>query len=254
MTDVDVKNQMIEFYKSNICNPNARIQLSIVDNIYERCLEVVVDDLTKRLIIKNKDTYENGTVVPGKCLDDIINVVISNKVFEYDEFTWKGTIHHELTHAYDYYDFANYLEVEYMSEIYKNKYYNCFISWSEFHARRVGFMHIWNSFYNESNYNEGKENAQISFQQHILYLNKNINTSNALYEFMQFCGRYSVFNDLYPNEFSDFDKAASMISVNIEEKSLLSDFYKFLYNNCEFTKIKDNLRNLFGHFRKFLYR
>lgn len=253
MTDFDIKNQMTEFYNNNICNPNTKIQLSIVEDIFKKCLEVVNDDFTKSLIIKNKNTFDNGTIVPGKYINDTIHVIISNKVFEYDEYTWRGTIHHELTHAYDYYEHASFLEVKYFAEIYKNKYYNCFVCWSEFHARRVGFAHIWNSYYNETNYMEGKENALISFQQHILHLSKSVNTSNVIYEFMQFCGRYSVFNDLYPNEFDDFDKVAYIIAGDLKKQALLSDFYYFLYNNSEFSRIKDNYRGLYELFLMFPY-
>lgn len=246
-----IKQEVYRFYKFNNVNNNLKIQVIFTDEIYQKCLEVTSDDKWRSLLTENHNKLSdfNGTVIPGKKISDIMYIVISNKVFLYDKYTWKGTVHHELTHAYDIYDFALHLGVTNMADILINPYYNCFMYWSEFHARRIGFYNVWCTFFDETNYEEGKENTQSTYTQHTTYLKQFIGTRKFLYEFLQYCGRLSILNSLYDDIQYDFPK----IIENEEQQLFLEELNIFLNSNREFGKISKCIDQLNSYVQTFDY-
>ena len=103
----------------------------------------------KEITEQNKSFLQqvNGNIVWGKTNQDPINVLISSKVFQEDTFTWQGTVHHEYTHAHDFWELADYLKLTEMDDIYDYQYYHPFEWWSEYHARKAGAMNVYQNEY-----------------------------------------------------------------------------------------------------------
>ena len=130
----------------------------------------------------------NGTVIFAPTRDKTTLVVMSKKVLpQIDLDEVHGTILHELTHAHDYYDYADFLQIADHNLLFDSSYYNAFFYWTEFHARRIGYKRFieykfrkgWKQF--KKHREEFLEGIKANF---LIHSNK-----GRLYDLMQAAGR-----------------------------------------------------------------
>lgn len=118
------------------------IDIAMVDDVYDKILEYDMCDVQKKAVMKSGTVLNNtnGTVILAPSRDKTTLVVLSKKVLpQKDPDEVRGTVIHELTHAHDFYDYADFLQISDYNELFDSQYYNAFFLWTEFHARRNGY-------------------------------------------------------------------------------------------------------------------
>lgn len=224
------------------------IRINIVDNIFESSLAMPTTHKIRERISKNKVDI-NGTIVLGKTVGDIINVMISSKVFMYANNTWVGTIYHELSHACDYFEYAKEMKIIYFNDIF-NKYFNAFVMWSEFYARKKGFKKVRELSYKFST--QESEMEHIKDEELILIIKwykevyKGYQEISDIYNLMQALGRIALFAELFPEMNSSI--VEKTFANTIEEDKLW-----IVRNIFDFCKSKSDISNFVKHRRK-LYK
>lgn len=210
-------------------------EILVTDCIYDKSIELCGSEKQKKDFMEEKEWVKqlNGTVVLGKTLQDTIYVLIDAKTFEYDNYTWRGTVFHELTHACDFYEFGKHFKYSMVDDMYKDEYFPSLKLWSEFHARKNGFKCIWKFIYNNITYTEKIRLARQNFELWIDELQKNFDS----YQLMQYLGRFSVINELFPNI---FQKPC--------EEQCINKLFRFLQDNKDF----DGIKNRFGELVEYL--
>ena len=149
-----------------------------------------------------------------------ITVMFSSKVFQFDSYTWRGTVRHEFTHAHDYWDLADYLAVTEMDDIYDYQFYEVFRLWSEYRARKAGASNVFKQEYAHFSTPEIFNICNISFEQ----ICHNLISASTAYDAMQDFGRYSALKELYS------DKMPSIQIAN--EKNSLKKALSILWSFC----------------------
>lgn len=197
------------------------IEIELTDNLDLRHNEIR-PDLTELLSLKSVHSDDNGRlVIPQKVGDTFYILLNETKIREYilnKDPTWIGTITHEITHAIDFYQMAQKRKLDNYSELEKAK--SLFASWSEYHAKRVGYSFLRSICVEMNLLQENEETCEYIINEEWPYFKEkyykayNENSNDGIYQIyltMHILGRYSVWNDLYPNKF------------NVE--NLLEDFY-----------------------------
>lgn len=228
------------------------VEVEFTDDLYKRRLELAINEKDIANVEKGKSFISglNGTLVLPTTSNEKPHILISNSTID-DSMLFISTIIHELTHIHDFYDYAKHYNIECFSDIEKDdNFYNLYF-WTEFHARRNGYYFyrkIYKSLINDNLSREEEiehiRETECPFQlkylidQLIKYEN---NPTQFVYSIIQLLGRFSVWQDLFPNEFN-----ASKLP-----KELLNTFgyritsiYEFLYNHSDFEDIKDKLPDL----------
>ena len=100
-----IKDQIDYFYEKYDFIKTDKIKFEVVDDIYKRRLELLKNSLKETEVTHENEDFlrnVNGHVALGYTPDDYITVLFNkNKLLE-DDFTWRGTVHHEYTHAHDF--------------------------------------------------------------------------------------------------------------------------------------------------------
>lgn len=231
-----VNSQVQSFYahRPNITHSD-QVEYEITDDVFSRRLELVKTERDKRLTLEQKDFLQsvNGNFVWGKRNTDNITVLIAKKTFQYEGFTWCGTVHHEYTHAHDFWNLADHLNITEMDDLYDYAFYTPFEWWSEYHARKAGTTNVYRYEY-----------ARDTLQQTIYVCNQSLyliadglKRAPSVYEAMQWFGRYSAlkekYRDLMPalcTAHKKYGLSDAMIAVG-----------DFLHTHQEFCLIHDKL-------------
>lgn len=245
------------YYETNIKPMSVRIE--IVEDLYKRRLEFARSDEERKDIIKGEafTRSSNGTTVWTKQITDMPYLLISENAIEnnINRNQYLSTYIHELTHAHDFYDFALLNNLSSLEEMWECSEYRAFYFWTEYNAKRKAYYFyrkILNSDNSSSNAIEAIRNKECEIQ--INELRKEIieykNDSRLImYCTIQFIGRFSVWNDLFPNYFN----------VNTLPNELILTFgckvvnlYNFLYDNKNFNDIKFKFKELNNLLTKFM--
>lgn len=216
-------------------------------------------DSADSILSSNAQSDFNGRMVPPRDRKGKFSILINTeKVNEYTEkntFEYIGTFAHEMTHAVDYYQMAALEQLNSYDQLERTGLYTTFQLWSEFHARREGYKFL-NTFremadgvVERDKHIEWIKTKEGPFQWN--YYRKMYVAGDAqlkLYITMQFLGRYSVWNEWYPESFNGWtikkDSGSSMWLVRIfeflmEHKTLESiypcwdEFREILQENWE---------------------
>lgn len=227
------------------------IDTAMVDDVYAKVLEYDMCDVQKEAVMRAGVTLNNsnGTVIFAPTRDKTTLVVLSKQVLpqkDLDEV--HGTILHELTHAHDYYDYADFLQITDHNAIFDSRYYNAFFYWTEFHARRIGYKRFieykfrkgWKQF--KKHREEFLEGIKANFLIH--------SSKGRLYDLMQAAGRYYTFIELCPSHAEDFKEDILEGNVETELINILNEVYHFLANNSEFEDLKKNIAIFDGLLQK----
>lgn len=234
----------IQYFYKYIRNydESRRIDTIIADNMYERILEYDMCDTQKAAVINTgiELNNSNGTVIFAPSREKTTLVVLSKLVLpqkDLDEV--HGTVLHELTHAHDFYDFADFLQIRDYNEVFNSSYYHAFFFWTEFHARRIGYKRFieykfrksWKQF--KKHRYEFLEGIKANFLVH--------STKGRLYDLMQTMGRYYAFTELCSSYTGNFEEDILQENVKLDMISIINDIYIFLANNTEFEVFKENI-------------
>ncbi len=129
------------FYEETKIKP-IEIEIEFVNDLYQRKLELSTNPKEINEIKAGKSFIQglNGTMILPSKTGDIPYILISTTTINNDLYI--GTIIHELTHIYDFYDFIKYINYAYFKDIEKHKDFPLFYQWTEYHARRTGITFI----------------------------------------------------------------------------------------------------------------
>ncbi len=163
---------------------------------------------------KNQHSDDNGRTVVSRKVGETIYILLNeDKMKEYiinQNATWIGTVAHELTHALDYHQMAKLEGLEYYDKLEKDDY--LFISWSEYHAKKNGYSFLRLMLGKMNLLKEDNEEIEkiinIEWPHCIkdFFVDYHKNLNDGLYQIyltMHILGRYSVWNDLYPEYFNE---------------------------------------------------
>lgn len=156
----------------------------------------------------------NGMMVLPYAVGEPINVLLSrSKIAEYTidgSMTWMGTFAHELTHAIDFYQMAVKQNLNCYGPLLDKEKYYLFHLWSEYHARKLGYAFLRSLLGVDSKYDETSRIEHIQKTEWPMQFNRHFkeyhetNIGNIqMNSTMQLLGRYSVWCDLFPNEFNE---------------------------------------------------
>ena len=238
-----IKEEVQYFYK-HIRDYDEKRNSDIVmaDDVYAKALEYDMCNIQKEEVVNIGSALNNynGTVIFAPTKDKTTLVVLSKKVLPQKNFDEvHGTIIHELTHAHDFYDYADFLEITDNNELFDSKYYTAFFYWTEFHARRLGYKR-----YIEYKFRKGwKEFKKYKYDfLEGIKVNFSIHSSKGrLYDLMQAAGRYYTFIELNPSYTENFKGDILEGSVDFTLKSLLDEIYHFLAANNAFQQFANNI-------------
>lgn len=210
-------NPIIELYY--MLNPTMeRIPVNVVltDNLNRTHCELR-PEYRDKLITENDESgndYNGRMVVPHSITEPISILINTEKIEQYTKdgsLTWIGTISHELTHAIDYYQMARKESLTYYDPLEEIASHQMFQLWSEYHARKLGYM-LLRKVHDEFG-NLDSEQQQIEYikdEEWPSHKDKYYSDYHAtedgnlqLYLTMQLLGRYSAWCDLFPDVFNE---------------------------------------------------
>lgn len=225
------------------------VSIEFVDDLYQRRLELATSKEDFKNVIHSKSIISefNGTMVLPYKKSEIPYILIAKNAVS-DDFAFTGTLIHELTHIHDYYDFVEENSIDLYEDVEKHNLFSSFYQWSEYHAKRNGYNY-YRKFCYSFLYSEPEIKEQITYirdtecpfqlNYFIESLRKNENNSTLfLYSIMQFLGRFSVWEDLFPDSFN-VNRLPQIIIDTFGDRII--DLYKFLKQHSSFTDIKEQL-------------
>lgn len=234
-----VCSQVRSFYsKRQGISHRDQVDFIITDDVFLKRMELVQSERDRNLTLQQKDFLQsvNGNIVWGKTNADKITVIIASKVFRYDDFTWRGTIHHEYIHAHDFWDLADYLAISNMDDIYDYQYYAPFDWWTEYHARVAGSSNVYQHEYAHNSFASTINVCNTMFE----HICKGLMQVSSVYDAMQWFGRYSSLKVMYP-------LAMPALQTGNKKYGLPNSIIKvgeFLHSHREFALICDKLEEL----------
>lgn len=245
----DLIRQEIEYFYSRVKNgydESRAIDVAFCDSIYETALKYDMCDTQRRAIISSGEAVNdtNGTVLFASTKIGTTLVAMSKKVLpNKDSDEVRGTIIHEMTHAHDFYDFAEYVGCQNHDEIFSSKYYETFFFWTEFHARAQGYKRFLEYKFRKS-WKQFKKNKSLLLEN--IRANFNIHSNRGrLYDFMQAAGRYATYVELESGHEAHFKEDVLVGNVEEDRIDWLMEIYKFLINNKEFDSFARNIDVLY---------
>lgn len=225
--DITHENQLAEisriiveaYYKEKSIQPIG-VKIEFTEDLYKRRLELAISKKDSSDVIESKEFISklNGTIILPAKLNDTPYILISNNTVN-SNMLFISTKNHELTHIHDFYDFAKYHNVDIVSNIDRIYNYHIFYYWTEFHARRNGY-YFYNKFTNnnENIYEQIQHINKSECPFHMEHLKNELikaqnNPKQFLYNIMQFLGRFSVWHDLFPEQFNQHTLPEELVSV-----------------------------------------
>lgn len=214
-------------------------------------------------LINSEDVERNrGLTIPPKTIDEKFTIVIKQDYFwesaKNQDWQWVGTLTHEMTHVLDYINYAKINDLDNYDAAQREWVHRPFVLWTEFHARATGYFFmrrfIFGEKYNDKGDKEQTDNIlqkELPFQINWFsqqYETANENADIQLYETMQFMGRYSIWEKLFPNVFNKRVRQQVFGS-----NPWMLELYDFLIThqdiesaNDNFDKMLDIIRTNFG--------
>lgn len=253
---------LIDWYVKNTHRQKIKVNVEYVDNVYNRRLELALNDKDKKDVTHNKEFIENvnGTIVMPMDNKDIFYILISNKVLK-DNYIFIGTVIHELTHIYDYIDFAKTFCNNNFREIDNHSLSQPFYFWTEFNARRYGYLYLRETILSNVEMNEDEQINHIKIIEYPMHY-KNLQADlqkykeskderKYIYDIIQFMGRIYVWEKSFPNELK-IDNLVPDYLISVYGKKILN-LYFTLKSMIDFDtaismidELKDNINDLFN--------
>lgn len=248
------------FHSETQIKPIINVQVEFVDDLYSRRLELAYNEKEKQSILDAKAFLINcnGTMVLPEHINNNPYILISKKLIN-SEGAFFHTFCHELTHVYDFYDFAKVNNVELFQLIESHKYFGALYHWSEFHARRNGYflyrkaidLLLDDKILDKEHLNHI---INVEYPTQLDYLIKQLwehvdSPTQFIYNIMQFLGRYSVWEDMFPEHFNSAKLPQTLIN-GFGKK--INELYSFLQSNIKFDDVKYQFDKLEVIIKKFV--
>ena len=203
-------------------------------------------EYAEEILRKNEQTDFNGRMVPPLRQDGVFCILINtDKVNQYlaeNTNEYIGTLAHELTHTSDYYKMALKENIDSYDTLKTIGKYTPFQMWSEFHARREGytfllaFTELANGTADKDFHLNWIQTKEAPFQWD--YYRRMCAVGDSwmkLYLTMQFLGRYTVWNEQFPDSFNSWtikkDSGGAMWMVRLfeflREHKTLEEIYPY---------------------------
>lgn len=225
-------NSFINIYSQEYKIPESlKCRVQIVDDMKES-VEAFMKR-TNRKYIADETDYNGTTCIPNS-IDDEIEIFISKKLIEeYRTNNWQFmcTIFHELTHAIDFYNYCNeYFQGNYDDMINRSDAYG-FHMWTEFNAKYKSYL-LYSRFVRkcieDSNLpNVVPTDGEVRMQnEYVTDSIKNNRSDKAVYDIIQYLGRYYCWEIDYPDDFIDGKLFPDIFKQNLEP--VISDLYRLL--------------------------
>lgn len=196
----------------------------------------------------------HGTVVPPLQLDGNYTVLVNIKYLLEDIqkgcFAWVGTIIHEVTHAWDFIQYAKLIGAQNYDEVLDTSKHAMFQVWTEFNARRHGYYFVRKySFENMRDDAQLPDIIQTEIPFHIDYMSKEYHATTdgweQIYVVTQFMGRLSVWKELFPLYFTS-EKIKAFFGAN----DWMYDMFSFLDDHQNLSKAQGQFDKLRGILRR----
>lgn len=227
---------------------------------------IITDDIEneykKQLKILNKP-YDyisaidlNGiTCVPNKIDENTIILIDCERVIDLKANNCEVicTIFHELIHAKDYYIyFKKYCNGLYDSSKDRDSQYG-FMYWSEFNAKKISYYEYCKLVHREKinsreELNNILKNELPNKNREIerLLKNENSDMEDIIYHLMFYLGRYSIWEKLFPEEFSNNQKFPNEL---LKYEPLITELYKLLSNSSIEKEEYREIKKLLNYFK-----
>lgn len=189
------------------------VQVVIADDMNSAHLEIR-PDLKDYFMLDAPDNGFNGRMVAPIDIDDAFIILMNyHRILQYTEdgsLTWMGTFAHELTHIHDYTEMSIKEKMSSYLPLEKIQDYIMFQMWTEYHARKKGYLFLRYIFWQEGKLpGEDEQKVYIREKEWPYHINEhykefhmNDDGNNQMYITMQLLGRYSAWCDLFPDSFN----------------------------------------------------
>lgn len=227
------------FYKQTTIQP-IDVHIEFLDDLFDRRLELTISEKDKEDVLANKDFIAslNGTMVLPKTRFESPFILISNSAVN-DSCQFISTLIHELTNIHDFYNFSEFHSLQSFSTISSLIDFDLFYYWTEYHARRLGYY-----FYRQillskdtrstTEHIEHIKSTEYPFHFRYLCTELSKHTNNPtlyFYDLMQFIGRFSIWETLYPEiqlppELDMIDELYRFLSTHNTFSEFISDIHQ----------------------------
>lgn len=228
-------SKTLEIYRTLYGFDMLDINIYIEEDISKKYTEIRPEHIDKSYIsIEELRTY-NGVTIPPKELDGKFSIAIDKEYFinSLQNKNWMGTLAHEATHVYDYCEFAKLVEANNYDEILDMRKCYMFHLWTEFHAKVLGYRFLrWATYKGEINESQLEFiiNEELLFQTNYTksVMRNFVGMHDCLYNIVQFMGRLYVWNEMFPEYFTD-EKIKEIINSKEEIYELYDFFLKHMH-------------------------
>ena len=244
LLEMDVIKSFMKKYKFP---KGLKINLIVTTNIEEE-YKKQMKRLNRKYDYISPIDYNGLVCVPNTIEEETIIIINHDRVIDHKDNNCEVicTIFHELVHAKDYYNYyKRHLDGEYDSSENRDSQYG-FLNWSEFNAKRISYYESCKLIYADKF--GAKENLEEIIKHELPNKNKeieeyltdkNIGVEEIIYNIMFYLGRYSVWEELFPNEFGNNKKFPEEL---LKYKPYIDELYNTLKenngNNEEYIEIK----------------
>ena len=223
-----------------------------VDDLFERRLSLAVDNNDKQKVFDDKESIQNlnGTIVLPVFIIDKPYALISNKqINEYCDYI--KTLTHEVTHIYDYYNYANFYGIKELNNIYNMPDYDLIYLWSEFNAYKNGIT-AYKKWLNP-------QHPRDVIARHIIKeiidntneLNAHLENQNCyflkyMYYIVKYIARFASYEILFPKQYK-----MPITKINYRQDQILG-LYEYLLSHANFNLFitdKSALENILSYFK-----
>lgn len=243
-----------EFIKKYDIPKELKIEIIITDDM-EKEYNNNLQRFNKKYDYLSPIDYNGLTCVPNTIEEPIVILINYDRVEQCENNNYEVfcTIFHELIHAKDYYNYYK----KYSNGVYdssRNRYsFYGFTNWSEFNARRISYYEYCKLVHRERLNSieelENIKNNELPNKNKLItetLTNDDNDLEDIIYELMFYLGRYSVWEELFPSEFS---KGLNYPSELSKYEPLVSDLYDCLKNNSGELEEYSKIRNLLNSFK-----
>lgn len=245
---------VLEFYTNKYKVPKElKYEIAIVDDI-EKSAEEYFKKIEKEYDYISDIDYNGVTLVPHTTDEPIMILLSKDRAISAKDNNCEiiCTLFHELTHVVDFYNYYSvFCDGNYDSGIGRDSQYG-FHNWSEFHAKKISYLEYGKIIYKE-NYNSSEVldiivNKTLPIKNDELdnYLTNDYDLEEIIYNLMFYLGRYSVWEDWFPDEF----KNGNHFSKELKKYQPLVDTLFDLLKNTNNTKNEyENIKKHINFFK-----
>lgn len=254
--DINPLEVFTEFYIQKYEMPkDLKFEIEIVDNI-EKSSKDYLKKIKKDYDYISIQEYNGVTLVPHTTNEPIMIFLSKERALNAINNNCEiiCTLFHELTHAIDFYNYySKYCGGNYDSSISRDSQYG-FLNWAEFNAKRISYLEYCKILNGDKiKSKESLENilkVELPKKNNELdeYLTNNeCDLEDIIYNLMFYLGRYSVWEDWFPNEFENGKHFSKELKKYLPLISVLFDLLKNTRNSkTEYENIKKHINYFKG--------